>query len=149
MQRILFFSLLILSVFSCTNKSETKRLSSFLQVYSEDIKNYKVICFIPADGCTSCIYPSIDYSKKTDKDFLLVLSSIFKKSIKYIKEVKQIEESKSVSDSLNLATSSGLVSLESPCFYFLKNGNIVKIVDLSTTLDKTSVLKEVDKFLLK
>lgn len=149
MKKILYFSILILSIFSCTNKNETKSLSTFLQIYSEDIKNYKVICFIPSDGCTSCIYPSVDYSKKAGKDFLLVLSSRFKKSINYIKEFKQIEESKSISDSLNLAERSGFVSQVSPSFYFLKNGHIVKIVDLSNTLDKTSILKEVEKFLSK
>lgn len=149
MKNIILFAIILTFTFSCGKVNETKKLNSYLQSFGLDLKNYKVICFVPADGCSSCIEPSLDYSKKAGKDFLLVLSSIYEKSINYIIEAKKIEKSKIVYDSKNLAASSGLVQIVSPCFYFLKNGHVVKIVDLSNTLDKTSVLKEVDKFMSK
>lgn len=149
MKKTLLVCILILVVNNCTMDPETEKLGSFLTSFAIDIKSFKVICFVPADGCSSCINPSIEYSKKASKDFLMVLSSLYKKSINYIIEQKKIEEAKIISDSQNLASSIGLVSFVSPCFYFLKNGHVVKKVDLSTTFDKTSVFKDVDKYLSK
>ena len=149
MKRTLFVSIFIL--FSCSYSRDTvsKKLSSFLQTFSIDIKSYKVICFVPSDGCSSCIDPSIEYSKKADKRFLLVLSSLYTKSNNYIAKSRQIELSHIVLDNQNIACKNQLVSPTSPCFYFLNNGRIVKMVDLLQTYDKTSVLKEVDQFLSK
>ena len=148
MKKTFFVSLLILIVCSCTMDTESKKLSSFLQTFAVDIKSYKVICFVPADGCRSCIDPSIIYSKKADNRFLLVLSSPYTKSINFIVESYQIDLANIVSDNQNMAYKSQLISPTAPCFYFLNNGRIVKIVDLLKTDDKTSVLKEVDQFLL-
>ena len=116
------FLFILISIFSCScgKVNVTKTLDSYLQSFGVDLKYYKVVCFVPADGCGNCIDPSLDYSKKTSKDFLLVLASTFKKSIDFIKESKQIEELKIVSDSQNLAASLQLVSVISPCYILKK-----------------------------
>jgi hypothetical protein len=149
MKKITILILFLTFALSCCNVKETKKLDLYLKPYGINIIDYKVICIVPADGCGSCIDPSINYSRSANKNFLLVMSSIYKKSMDSIIELKQINVSNIVLDSENLAAENGLVSFVSPCFYFLKNGRIIKKVDLNLTYDKTSVFTEVDKFLSK
>lgn len=149
MKNTFLFAIILTFTFSCGKVNETKKLDSYLHSFGVDLKNYKVVCVVPVDGCSSCITPTLDYSKNAGNDFLLVLSSIYQKSIDYVLEAKNIEKSKIVFDSQNLAASRGLVQIVAPCFYFLKNGHVIKIVDSSTILDKTSVLKEVEQYLMK
>jgi hypothetical protein len=129
--------------------SDTRRLDMYLASFGEDIKDYKVICFVPVEGCDNCISPALGYSKKASKDFLLVLCSLYNKSIDFTIRQNELDRSEIILDSHNLAASSGLVQLTAPCYYFITNGRVVKIEDSSTTFDKISVLNEVDVFLSK
>lgn len=141
------YFLLILFTFNCKNDIKTKDLDYFLHSYGADIKDYRVVCIVPADGCSSCIDPSLDYSLKYKNGFLLVLSSIYKKSINEILNSKKLDTAKVMLDPKNLSVSMGLVSIVSPCYYFLRDGKIVKIADMIYSTDKVGVLKEVDLFL--
>ena len=118
MKKITILTLFLTFALSSCNVKETKKLDSFLKPYGINILNYKVICFVPADGCGSCIGPSINYSKTANKNFLLVMSSIYKKSMDYIVKLEQIDVSNIILDSQNLAAENGLVSIVSPCYYF-------------------------------
>jgi hypothetical protein len=132
---------------NCKSDSETKKVEFFLQTFNRNIANYKVICFVPVNGCGSCIENTLIFAKRTGSDFLLVLSSLFQKSIDNAVENDQLNQIEYISDSKSLATKSGLVSEIAPCFYFLKDGKVVKKFDLSTTYDKVSILKDVEKYL--
>jgi hypothetical protein len=149
MKNVILLTIILTFAISCVKVEESKKLYSYLESFGVDLKNYKVVCFVPVDGCGSCIDPSINYSKNASNDFLLVLSSYHTKSIDFIIETKKLNKSKIVCDSKNLAEINQLVSFPSPFFYFVKKGRIFKTFDLSKTPDKVSVLKEVDKYLSK
>lgn len=148
MKIILHFSL-ILTIFliSCETHDESKKLENYLISFSLNIKDYKVICFVPVDGCGSCISPSIEYLKNTDKNVLLVLFSIYKKSIENTIDRYEIFKHEVVIDHRSFAPTLGFSTNNAPNYYFLKKGNIVKKVDLSKQMDKKAVIDEVDKFL--
>lgn len=149
MKKVFLISIILFCTLSCGEANETKRLESYLNSFGYDIKSFKIVCFVPADGCNACIDPFLEYSKKSRNEYLLVLSSIYIKSIDFIIGQKSIEETKILSDSKNLAASSGLVHIIYPMIYFLKNGSVVKIADTSNISDKISLLKEIDTFLSK
>lgn len=146
MKRVIFFTIL-LSLLSCINSDKNNKLRLFLQNFDTDINRYKVICFIPVDGCYTCINPAIDLSKNPNKGLLIILSSIYQKSIDEVIEFGKIK-TENVTDNKNLAVNMGLVTNIAPCYYFLKNGKIKRIFDISTTYDKTSIISEVEKYLL-
>jgi hypothetical protein len=124
-------------------------LDNYIKSFNLNIKNYKVICFVAVDGCGSCIDPSLNYAKAEHENFLLVLTSIHKKSIDYTIERIHINHNNFIIDHKNLACKNGLSTQIAPCFYFLRNGKVDKKVDLSTIPDKVSILKEVDDYLKK
>ncbi len=145
---ILLFIYITLAI-SCSKDDETKKLTSFMESFSVNLKSYKVVCFVPADGCFDCIDPTLTYSKKGNNSYLMVLSSLYTKSIDGIIEFKNIDRSKIVIDDTNLAASLGLVPFTAPSYYFLKKGHIIKSIDATGAADKNSIIEEVDKFLLK
>jgi hypothetical protein len=138
----------LITVFACNSKDDrSKNLSDYLNFHNLNIKNYNVICFVPVDGCGSCIDPTLNYTKDADKSFLLILTSIGKKSISYTIERAQLKDVPLILDSTNLAVKNELTTDFAPCYYFIKNGTLVKKVDLNLLHDKSSILKEVDDFL--
>ena len=141
---IIFISFLFLG---CAKNNESERLSNYLQGFNDQIQNYKVVCILPADGCSSCIKPTIDYSKIANGDFLLILTSYYKKSIKDIIEDNGLDSTKIKMDSKNLASIKQLVWVTAPCYYFIRNGKVIKVVDLSKVDDKFAIIKEADNFL--
>ncbi len=146
-KQLLILLLFILSL-GCTNSDPTM-LDNYIKSFNLNIKNYKVICFVAVDGCGSCIDPSLNYAKAEHENFLLVLTSIHKKSIDYTIERIHINHNNFIIDHKNLACKNGLSTQIAPCFYFLRNGKVDKKVDLSTIPDKVSILKEVDDYLKK
>lgn len=63
----LLFTFLILACFysiSCKKDEDTLKIQAFVQSFSLNVENYKVICIVPVDGCASCIDPSLNYAKK-------------------------------------------------------------------------------------
>jgi hypothetical protein len=151
MNKTLFIIIAFIFILGCSTDAGTKKLNTFLQTFSVDIKNYKIVCFVPADGCHSCIDPTINYyCKKNDRKFLIILSSSYKKSIDFIIETMKINTSGIITDDKNLAAKNQLVKTSiAPYFYFLEDGHVIKEYDVQTTFDKTSILKEVDKYLVK
>ena len=143
---LLATSLFIL--FSECHKKETTRLENYLKLFHYNIYDYKVICIVPADGFGICINPSLTYAKDPREDFLLVLSSKYKKSIEHTVERLQIYNEKFISDSQDLANEMGLVSIYSPCYYFLRYGKVVKKIDLSETGNKTEIIDEVEQYFI-
>lgn len=132
----------------CCNK-ETQVLDSYLKTFSLDLKNYKVISFIPADGCYSCLQPTLEYSKNANHRFLLVISSISQKSIDSVIKSVNAENSFIVQDPENIAAESGLVPLTTPRYYLVHAGRIVKILDVKSETDKEKNLEEVKEYLSK
>jgi hypothetical protein len=149
MRKFLFLSLIVASITGCTVNRETKILSAYLDSFGKNINTYKVVCIVPADGCGSCIAPSLEYSKTASGDFLLILTSVFEKSIKQIIDTYRIDPEGGILDHDNLAVSYQLVIPTAPCYYFIEKGKVVRVADLSKTYDKTGILTEVDKFLGK
>jgi hypothetical protein len=54
---------------------------------------------------------------------------------------------KRFADGGNKASTNVFVTNIAPCYYFIKDGSIIKKVDLSTIPDKKSIIEEVDKYL--
>jgi hypothetical protein len=148
-KHILILILLVLG-FACKSKDDgTKNLSDYLSLYHLKIDNNKVICFVPVDGCGSCIDPTLNHVKEAKESFLMILTSIRKKSIHYTIERMGLENTFLIKDSSNQAVKRGLTTDLAPTYYFIKNGSIVKKVDLNLLTDKVSILKEVDDYLKK
>jgi hypothetical protein len=146
-KKILIWAILILIIGCRNNDKVTQNLTYYLKLNALNINNYNVICFVPVDGCGSCIDPTLNYAKDADKSFLLILTSIGKKSISYTIERAQLKDVPLILDSTNLAVKNGLTTDLAPCYYFIKKGALVKKVDLNLLPDKSSILKEVDDFL--
>ncbi len=149
MKRILLFSLVFAASIGCAVNEETRTISDYLDGFGKDINSYKVICFLPAEGCASCIEPSLEYSKTAGSDFLLIVSSLYKKSIRDIIENNNLNLDLILVDDKNYAVSLQLLVPTAPCFYFIEDGRVVKKADLSKTYDKTGILIEVSKFIGK
>jgi hypothetical protein len=148
MKNYIVFTLAIILI-SCSNNRLDRNLDEYLSEFGVNIKECKVVCIMPADGCMSCCKPSIDYSYQGSPGFVLVLTSNFQKSIDLlIERYPQIINSKIVMDSDNIAQKRRLVFITAPCIYFLKNGQIKKKIDLSETIDQTIVFKDVSEHLL-
>ncbi len=147
MKRHLFWILLFSFLIGCSGDSDTKRLSGYLERFGKNIDNYKIVCIVPADGCGSCIAPSLEYSRTAGEDFLLILTSVFEKSIKQIIDTYRIDPGGVILDHDNLAVSYQLVIPTAPSYYFIEKGKVVRVADLSKTYDKTGILTEVDKFM--
>jgi hypothetical protein len=144
----LLISFLLILISGCGANKETTNLENYLKSFNLNINDYKVICIVPVDGCGSCIDPSLKYAKDTRKDYLLIMSSMFKKSIEYTIERLQINSKNYISDNNNLAQEAGLVTAFAPCYYFLRYGEVVKKFDLSKTNNKTGILDEVEQFFI-
>jgi len=145
--KILFFLLCLLTV-SCKQDKMMVSLNDFTKNYQISSKNYKVICFLPADGCSSCIDPTLNYVQNANEEFLMVLSYYEnKESMNGILASKNINRSTVLIDTDHLAIKNFLVTPIAPCFYFLRKGRVIKKVDLTDTYDKTSVLKEVEEYI--
>lgn len=141
------FLLLFLIILSCTVNPETKIIAKYLDSYGKELKDYKVICFVPADGCDICIEPSLRYSVTAENEFLLVLISRYWKSIRSIIEQYHLDLDKILVDEENKVVNLGLLIPTAPCFYFIKDGVVVIRADLSKTYDKEAVLIEVSRFI--
>lgn len=147
MKTIILFVLSILVISSCKEKKTNQEIQTYLGSFDIEPKAYKVILFVPADGCTKCIYPSIDFYSRSKDSTLLVLSSTFDKSINLILKTKNLDSSKILCDSKNLAATMNLVDVVSPYIYLLKKGRVRKIFDLSKVNDQSKIFIEVDKHL--
>lgn len=141
--------ILLLSVFhiqACTRDKETNNLEKYLQSFNKNINDYKVICFVPVDGCGSCINPSLTYARDAREDYLLVMTSMFRKSIDNTIERVQIMNNNYISDPENIGQQKGLVTPFAPCYYFLRLGEVIKKYDLAQTGNKSEILNEVERF---
>lgn len=147
MKHRIFIFFITIFLLGCNQYNDTKKIEAYLNKFGFELNTLSVVCFIPADGCGSCINPSIVYSKSSSKKFLLVISSSYEKSINTIIQNNNLEKKVIIADSENLATSQGLVQALAPCYYFIESGHVVKVIDLTGNPDKLSVLKEVDKFI--
>lgn len=145
----IFLSICIILLTACSVNPETKIISEYLEGYGKDISNYRLICFVPADGCSSCIEPSPEYSETAGEEFLLVLTSLYSKSIHNTAEAYHLNMDRILVDAGNKAVSLQLLLPTAPCFYFIEDGRVVKKADLSKTYDKTGILTEADRFLGK
>jgi hypothetical protein len=135
--------------FSCQKNEETLKLDNFLKTFNLHISDFKVVCIVPMDGCGSCIDPTLKYSKNAEKGFLLVISSLYRKSIENSIERHQLKSINFISDNKNLASEKALVSPTAPCYYFINKGVVIRKIDLSYLRDKESVIQDVKKFLSK
>lgn len=135
------------TVCSCSNTDESKRLENYLSEFNRNINEFKVISFVPANGCNSCVMPTLEFSRGENDNYLLVISSISKKTINHVIQIYKLNESKIVKDTLDLAAKAGFVPLTAPSYFFLKNGHIEKVLDLSNESDKLSSLTEVKDYL--
>ena len=149
MRKCIFLVLTLFWISGCSVNEETKVISGYLEGYGKDISDYGVICFVPADGCSSCIGPSLNYSITAGKDFLLVLTSLYYKSINTTVEAYHLDMDRIIVDEKNKAVSLQLLLPTAPSFYFIEDGVVIKKADLSKTYDKTGILTEADKFLGK
>ncbi len=148
MKKNLLFLLLCLFTISCNNNEGKDNLRDFTNNYHINSKKYKVICFLPADGCSHCIDPTLDYMQVSGEKFLLVLSYYEKKeSVDEVLKTRHINRSKVLIDTDHIAIKNLLMTPIAPCFYFLKRGRVVKKIDLTNTSDKSSVLKEVEEYI--
>lgn len=144
----IYIFLFFLVQFSCISKGgEKQNLHEYLSTFDQNIENYKVICFLPTDGCGSCIEPSLYYANTSDEKMLLVLTSIYRKSMDYTIEKYKLTKQEIIFDSKNLAVTNGFVTDIAPSYFFLKESKIIKKVDLSNISDKKSIIEEVHKFL--
>ncbi len=147
MKKLILILILIVSCFHACNKDqESSKLKDYLKTYNLNINDYKVICFVPVDGCGPCINPSLNYARNARQDYLLVMSSMFRKSIDNTIERVQISNKNYVSDYNNLAQETGMVTPFAPCYYFLRYGEIIRKYDLTQTNDKTGILSELEQF---
>ena len=143
-----YFYLVILTfMLGCGTDNETKQLSLYLDSFGYNLEDYKVIAFVPADGCANCIRSTLDFAKKANGNFLMVLSSISEKTNNHIIKVNHVDSSKIIIDSHNLAAKMKLVPLIAPCYYFIENGRIDHSIDLTIISDKNIIIKEVEKFI--
>jgi hypothetical protein len=149
MRNIKLITLILVMVIgiSCQKNEETIKLDSFLKAFNLHISDFKVVCIVPIDGCGSCIDPSLNYSKNASKGFLLVLSSLYRKSFENTIERHQLDINKFIPDNKNLASEKGLVSPTAPCYYFINKGEVIRKTDLSYFLDKESIVQDVKEFL--
>lgn len=132
---------------ACGKSDDTKRLKSYLSAWGHDIRNFTIICFVPADGCVSCINPFLDYSKDSEDCYLLVLNSIYKKSISYTIAAKGLDSNRALGDSKNEAIKRGLGDFTYPVVYFIKDGSVARVENTSTVPDKTVLFSEMNRFL--
>ena len=65
MKRGTFLVFCVILLTACSINPETKVISDYLEGYGKDIGNYRVIFFVPADGCSSCVETSLTYSETT------------------------------------------------------------------------------------
>jgi len=147
MRKILLSAFIMYLISGCNTSNETKILSSYLHSFGVELNHYKVVAFVPSDGCSACITPTLDYIKNGNDCFLVVISSISEKTINHIVQSNRIDTLHVIKDSHDLAAEMGFVPIIAPRYYFIKRGRIVKSIDLSEINDKVSILGEVDKYL--
>ena len=80
---------------------------------------------------------------------MLVLTSLYSKSIHNTVEAYHLDTDRILVDEKNKAVSLKLLLPTAPCFYFIEDGIVQKRADLSKTYDKTGILSEVSRFLRK
>lgn len=147
MKYVLLISISLALFPGCSTNEETRVISEYLDNYGKSLKDFKVICFVPAEGCESCIQPTLEYSKTAGDDFLLILTSHFNKAIISVVEHYHLDLDKVIIDSKNNAVTQQLVLPTAPCYYFVDKSTIIKKADLAKTYDKSGILIEVTKFL--
>ena len=143
--RCLMIMLSLITFIGCTDK-ETPKLDNYLKSFNVKIYKYKVVCIVPVDGYGRFINPSLEYARNSRMDFLLILSSKYKKSIDNTIDRVQILNTNYISDPENLAQQNGLVTTFAPCYYFLRLGKVIKKYDLAQTANKSEILNEVERF---
>lgn len=140
----LLFSILFIS---CSSRNVTKGLKEYLSIFEKDIDKFKIVCIIPVDGCKSCILPSLNYFVEEKDECLLVLASYYTKSLNQILEQRNLNISNILVDYKNISGSMKLVFDTAPSIYFLRNGNVIRKVDLSKISDQKFDFMEIDKHL--
>lgn len=150
MKKLISLLLSIPILLGCTeNTKETKTLSFYLHSYGIDIKNYKVISFIPANGCYSCILPAIELAKESNQGYLLVISANSQKSIDDIIYSANVKEIFILNDPENEAAKLGLVPITTARYYIIQNGQIEEILDINAESDKIKHLAKIRKLISK
>jgi hypothetical protein len=147
MNKTLLCTTLATMFIACGKSDDTKRLKSYLSAWGHDIRNFKIVCFVPVDGCVSCINPFLDYSKDSEDCYLLVLNSIYEKSIKHAISIKGLDSNRILSDAKILGIVYGLVDAIYPSVYFIKEGSVISVVNASTVPDKTVLFNEMNRVL--
>ena len=144
---LLFISLATIFI-TCGRTDDTKRLKSYLSTWGYDICKFRIVCFIPVDGCVSCINPFLDYSKNHYDCYLLVLYSIYEKSISHTIAAKGLDSKRVLSDAKNEAIKHGLGDFTYPVVYFIKDGSDTREENTSTVPDKAVLFSEMNRFLI-
>jgi hypothetical protein len=140
------FSVIFLA---CHSEAPTYELENYLNSFNLKIYQYKVICIVPVDGYGKYINPSLIYAKDSRNDFLLVMSSKFKKSIENTAERLLFQEKNYICDYNNLARQKDLVDAYAPSYYFIRYGEVIKRKDIATEGEKTEIFDEVENFFIE
>lgn len=147
MNKTLLCTTLAIMFIACGESDDTKRLKSYLSAWGHDISNFTIVCFVPVDGCVSCINPFLDYSKDSEDCYLLVLNSIYEKSIRYTIAAKGLDIKRVLGDAKNDAIKHGLGDFTYPVVYFVKDGSVTRVENTSTVPDKAVLFSEMNRFL--
>lgn len=116
--------ILVIFMTRCSGDEFTPRIKCYLKEFGKSIADYRIICISPAEGCSTCIDPSLEYSRTAGDDFLLVLTSVYEKSIRFTIKTKMLDSTRIVIDHDNLAVSYQLVIPTAPCYYFIEKGKV-------------------------
>ena len=127
---------------NCGNRDKTKDLEFYIHSFGVDLNDFYIVCIVPIDGCESCISKALLFSKDEKNRVLLIVTSLYSKSINSILRQYQINNSTIITDNRNLAISMGLVQTLAPSLYLLKDGKVIKVLDLSNVIDQESAIKE-------
>lgn len=149
MKRIKAYLIIAIIGFSCYSNHNTQELSSYLKMFNKDINNYKLICIVPADGCASCIRPTLNFFEQHREECLLVLSSNFSKSINFILDKVDVDTKNVLMDHKNVARDMNIVFMTSPCIYFVNKGKVIRKIDFTEISDQESVFKDIQKHIKK
>lgn len=149
MRRIKAYLIIPILCMGCYSNNNTKELGSYLRIFNKDLNNYKLVCIVPADGCSSCILPTLNFFEQERKSCLLVLSSNFSKSINFILEHVNVRADELLLDYKNIARDMDIVFITAPSIYFVNHGKVINKIDLSEINDQETVFKDIEKHLHK
>lgn len=145
--RIFYYAFVLIFLISCTGNQDIERLNQLLRNYDYNLSNYRVVCIIPTDGCSSCIDKSIGYFKDNNMKILLILSSHQQKSIERVISDHTVIKKDLIKDKNGLAGYYQLVNPTGPTIYLLKNSRLYKKLDSAEILARDDIPQMVSLFI--